>query len=264
MLWSDFAPAAGKDTPVAPTEKVELFNGKDLEGFTTWLEGHRTEDPDNIFAVEQGEIRIAEGHNGYLATEQAYRDYHLVAEYKWGRKSQQDKYVRNSGILLHAVGADGNAGGRWMTSIEVQLAQGCEGDLIVIRGQDGQGNRVPATITSDTILASDKRTRWKKGGTPVKYSGGQFWWSQHQPGFKELIDTRGHDDVASPLGEWTRVECLCRGDRITVKINGHTVNECYDVRPKAGKILFQTEKHEVYFRKLELHPLMPMTQEAQP
>jgi hypothetical protein len=36
--------------------------------------------------------------------------------------------------LPGGVGPDGSAGGTWMTSIECQLAQGCEGDLIVIRG----------------------------------------------------------------------------------------------------------------------------------
>ena len=139
-----------------------------------------------------------------------------------------------------------------MTSIECQLAQGCEGDLIVIRGSNEDGAEVPATITSDTRLAAD---RWHREGTPTKYSGKQFWWSNHQVGFEELLDTRGQNDVASPLGEWTRVECICDGDRITIRINGVTVNECYDVYPAAGKILLQNEANEVYFRNLELRPL---------
>ena len=42
---------------------------------------------------------------------------------------------------------------------------------------------------------------------------------------------------------------------ITIKINGMTVNECFDARPAAGKILLQTEGHEVYFRNFELRPL---------
>ena len=61
--------------------------------------------------------------------------------------------------------------------------------------------------------------------------------------------------MASPLGEWTKVEVCARGKRITIKINGTTVNEIYDVFPSAGKILLQTEGYEVYFRKFELHPL---------
>jgi hypothetical protein len=127
--------------------------------------------------------------------------------------------------------------------------------MIVIRGKTDAGDPYPATITSMTKVAEDGRTRWLAEGQTTRYSGKQFWWSKHEPFFKELIDTRGKDDVASPLGEWTKVECLCAGSRITIKINGVTVNECFDAKPAAGKILLQTEGHEVYFRNFELWPL---------
>ena len=241
--------------PITPTEEIQLFNGQNLEGWETWLKKSGEEDPQHIFTVEDGMLHAADGDLGYIATRKAYKDYHLSLEYKWGQKNPNDKYVRNSGVLLHGVGPHGAAGGVWMTSIECQLAQGCEGDLIVIRGKGKDGKGFPATITSETRIAEDKKTRWQRGGKPVVYSGRQFWWSQHQPFFKELIDTRGKDDVASPLGEWTRVECICKGDRITIKINGEEVNEAFDVHPAAGKILLQTEGHDVWFRNVVLKPL---------
>ena len=43
--------------------------------------------------------------------------------------------------------------------------------------------------------------------------------------------------------------------RITVRVNGTTVNACYDVFPAAGKILLQSEGFELFVRKFELHPL---------
>jgi hypothetical protein len=187
---------------------------------------------------------------GYVATEKEYQDYHLIVEFKWGKNTFGSKYVRNSGILLHGTGPDG-AVGVWMASIECQLAQGCVGDLIVIRGKD----TAPVSITAETVLGPDKRPRWKKGGEARTFTKGQLWWSLHDPDFKELIDTRGKDDVESKLGEWTKVECLCDGKRITVIVNGHTINECYDAHPAAGKILLQSEGFEMYFRKFELHPL---------
>jgi hypothetical protein len=253
-------PAAAADRPVekplSPGGRViRLFNGKDLSGWHTWLKGSGREDPKNVFTVHNRMIHVSGEGRGYLATQRTYRDYHLVLEYKWGRRTDGSGYVRNAGVLLHAVGPDGGAGGVWMTSIECQLAQGCEGDLIVIRGKDADGQVIPATVTSETVIASDGKTRWKKGGKKTVYAGRQFWWSKHEPGFEEKLDTRGKDDVASPLGEWTRVECICRGDRITIKINGVTVNECFDTRPSAGKILLQNEGSEIYYRLLELHPL---------
>ena len=161
------------------------------------------------------------------------------------------------GILLHATGPDGGAGGTWMSSIECQLAQGCVGDLIPIRGKDAAGNVIPVKFTSDVVLGPDDRPRWKPGGKAREFTGGQLWWTRHDPDFKELIDTRGKEDVESPLGEWTRVECICRGDTITVKVNGTTVNSCRDTVPSAGKILLQSEGFELLVRKFELRPLTP-------
>jgi hypothetical protein len=242
--------------PVSPTEGViRLFNGKDLAGLTTWLKDTKREDPRKVFTAHDGMLHISGDGYGYVATDRPYRDYHLVVEFKWGKKTDGGKYVRNSGILLNGIGPDGGAGGTWMSCIECQLAQGCVGDLIVIRGKNDKQEPIPVQLTSDVVLGPDKRPRWKKGGEPRVFKGGQLWWSLHDPDFKELLDTRGKNDVESPLGEWTRVECLCAGKRITVIVNGTTINEAYDVFPAAGKILLQSEGFELFVRKFELHPL---------
>jgi hypothetical protein len=242
-------------TAVVPTEVVRLSEGDELAHFTTWLKTTGREDPEGVFSAKDGVIRVSGEDAGYLATKHAYRDYHLRLEYKWGEKTDGSGFVRNSGVLVHGTGPDGGARGVWMTSLEVQLAQGCEGDFIVIRGNDENGKTIPATITCDTVTAADKRTRWSRGGTKTVYSGKQFWWSKHQPFFQEKLDTRGKDDLASPVGEWTRVDVFCRGNRVTVQVNGETVNEAYDVFPAAGKILLQNEGNEVFFRHVELRPL---------
>jgi hypothetical protein len=249
------ATANGSEEAITPKKVIKLFNGKDLTGLYPWLKKSKRADPLKVFSVADGMIHASGEDNGYLATDKAYRDYHLIVEYKWGTKTYGAKYVRNSGVLLHGVGPDGGAGGVWMSCIECQLAQGCVGDLIVIRGKDRGGKVIPATISSETVLGPDGRSRWRKGGKKTVYSGKQFWWSRHDPDFKELIDTRGKDDVESPLGEWTRVECICAGKGITVMVNGTTVNECFDTFPSAGKILLQSEGFEIYFRRFELRPL---------
>jgi hypothetical protein len=233
-------------------QPISLFNGRDLSGWTSWLKETGTDDPQQNYSVVDGMLRISGEGMGYLATREAYRDYVLRLEYRWGTRTDGSGYVRNSGVLLHAVGPDGNANGVWMTSIECQLAQGCEGDLIVIRGRDQADQPLPATLTSNTQTAADGRTRWLRGGRKTVYDGKQFWWSRHEVGFEERLDTRGKDDLASPLGEWTAVECICRGDRITIKINGIVVNEAYDVWPTAGKILLENEANEIYFRNIQL------------
>ena len=156
-------------------------------------------------------------------------------------------------MLLHGIGPDGGANGTWMSCIECQLAQGCNGDLIVIRGKDADGKEIPVSLTAE--VTADKRPRWKKGGEVRTFTKGQLWWNQHDLDFKEELDTRGKNDVESKLGEWTRVECFCEGKRIRVFVNGKQVNEAYDVYPAAGKILLQTEGFEILFRKFEIQPL---------
>lgn len=253
----DSQDAPGTDDVVTPTGGVlHLSNGRDLAGWVTWVKETGHDDPHGVFSVaDDGSIHVSGEGTGYLATEKSYADYHLSLEYRWGERTNGSKYVRNSGVLLHGVGPHGGRNGAFMTSIECQLAQGCEGDLIVIRGNDERGEPIPVTITCNTRLASDGRTRWDPDGEKTVYSGKQFWWSKHEPGFAELLDTRGRDDVASPTGEWTRVDVTARGDRLSIRINGVTVNECYDVFPRAGRILLQNEGHEVYFRNVELRPL---------
>jgi hypothetical protein len=243
------------EEPIQPKTVVPLFNGRNLDGLYHWLKDSKYDDPQHVYSVKDGMLHISGAGDGYIGTRQPYRDYRLVVEYRWGRETFGAKGVRNSGILLHGVGPDGSAEGIWLTSIECQVAQGCVGDLIVIPGADAAAKPFPATFSSETVVAGDGNTRWQRGGERRNYTGKQFWWSKHEPGFEELIDTRGKDDVDSPLGEWTRVECICRRDRITILVNGVTVNECFDCRPSAGKIMLECEQFEIDFRKFELHPL---------
>ncbi|MBM3995287.1 MAG: DUF1080 domain-containing protein [Planctomycetes bacterium] len=244
-----------QDLPTQPTVPMKLFNGKDLTGFTTWLKDTKRDDPRKVFTVKDGMLHLSGDGFGYLATNKVFIDYHLTVEYKWGKKTDGGKYVRNSGVLLHATGPDGGAGGTWMSSIECQLAQGCVGDLIVIRGKDKDGKVIPVSLKAETVSGADKRPRWKAGGEVREFTKGQLWWNKHEAGFKEFLDTRGKDDVESPLGEWTKVECICKEKTIEIRVNGTTVNKAFDVYPSSGKILLQTEGFEIFFRNVELRPV---------
>src|SRR5436309_2530887 len=108
-----------------PKEPIALFNGKDLSGWTTWLADSKREDPRGVFSVQDGAIRISGDGFGYLATKKVYRDYRLVAEFKWGRKNWRgrEQNARDSGIFLHATGPDGNSydgNGAFCCAVECQ------------------------------------------------------------------------------------------------------------------------------------------------
>jgi len=253
-LFLSLAIAADPE-PVSPSAPTPLFNGKDLDGFEVWLKDTKREDPKKVFRAANGVIHITGEGFGYAATAKAYHDYKVRLEYKWGKKTDGGKHVRNSGLLLHATGPHGGANGTWMSSVEVQLAQGCAGDLIPIRGKDADARTIPVSLTSDVKLGPDKRPRWSPGGTKTVFTGRQLWWNDHDPNFEELLDTRGKNDVESPLGEWTKVECVCEKDTIAVSINGRLVNKAYAATPAAGRILLQCEGFELFVRNFEIAPL---------
>lgn len=257
VLVGTVAAAATTADPVPqpPAARTRLFNGTDLAGLTPWLKDTKAADPRRVFRVTDGVLHVTGDGFGYLATKQDYRDYRVKLDYKWGTRTDGGKYVRNSGLLVHATGPDGNAGGTWMASVEVQLAQGCAGDLIPIRGKDADGKVIPVSFASDVVLGPDKRPRWSAGGMKTVFTGRQLWWKDHDPEFKELLDTRGRNDRESPRGEWTTLECVCERDTIAVSINGTVVNRAYDVTPAAGKILLQCEGFELFVRNFELLPL---------
>ena len=64
---------------------IRLFNGKNLEGFDTFLEKQgENKDPDKVFQVHNGMLHISGAEYGYVITKKEYSNYHLRAEFKWG------------------------------------------------------------------------------------------------------------------------------------------------------------------------------------
>src|SRR5262245_53107757 len=121
----------GSADPV--TQPIKLSNGKDLTNFYTWLSGMgKNKDPQKVFTVHDGMIRVSGQTFGGFVTEKEYENYHLVVEFKWGEKTwpPREKATRDSGILLHCVGEDGGSSfdkegrpnGPWMESIEIGRA----------------------------------------------------------------------------------------------------------------------------------------------
>src|SRR5436190_14887057 len=73
--------AADDAKPIIPTARVELFNGKDLSGWTFFMRDNA--DPAKTWSVADGVIRCAGKPTGYLRTEKDYRDYKLTIEWRF-------------------------------------------------------------------------------------------------------------------------------------------------------------------------------------
>ena len=50
---------APPESAKAPTETVQLFNGRNFDGWYTWLKDSKYQDPKGVFSVRDGSIRIS-------------------------------------------------------------------------------------------------------------------------------------------------------------------------------------------------------------
>ena len=142
-------------TPAAaqPADVIHLFNGKDLSSFYTWLVNDHHADPDKVFSVVDNvdgapAIRISGQKFGGITTHEEYETYRLVVEFRWGTVTWNPRTsrARDSGVLIHCQGADGNTGktfnGPWMRSIEAQIIEGGVGDFLMVQGYEA-GRHAP-------------------------------------------------------------------------------------------------------------------------
>ncbi|MFN7924519.1 MAG: DUF1080 domain-containing protein [Bryobacteraceae bacterium] len=238
----------------APTGAVQLFNGKNLDGWYTWLRDHAYEDPNKVFTVANGMIRISGQDWGGIATKHAYKNYHLTVEWKWGGKtwgSRSDR-ARDSGILVHGVGEDGAYNKTWLESIESQVIEGGVGDFIMV------GGRNKPKMSCDVVQGGpgdEKEFYWKRGGKPMTRESGRFNWWGRDPDWEDRINFRGKKDLDKPVGQWNRQEVICDGGTITNIINGKVANYGYGSDHTQGKIQLQSEGAEIYIRKVQIRPV---------
>lgn len=226
-----------------------LFNGKDLSGFYTWLPSTgRNNDPKGVFKVHDGMIHILDipvtGEKqefGYIATEREYSHYRVRFQYKWGQKKfpPRDKAKRDSGILYHFVGEDKI----WPMSLECQVQEGDTGDFFMVGG-----TQITTTVTS----LEERPRRFDPMGVKWVQRGGRIVKS-------ETVDS---------LTDWNTVEVVVNGaEEAAHFVNGKLVNRGWDLRRPApddpermiplerGRILFQAEGAEVFYRNIEIQIL---------
>lgn len=247
---------------ITPRERIALFNGKDLSGFTAWEVAHGIGDPDHVFTVVDQidgapAIRASGQYFGGLITKERYTNYRLVVEFRWGLVTwagRKDR-ARDNGILLHCQGEPGNSRadfrGPWMRSIEAQIIEGGTGDILVLSGFE-RGN--PKAINS-SLKATVNGKNWSPDGKLTEFTRGRIDWQYRDLAWKDVLGFRGGKDVEKPVGEWNRYEIVADGGNLTYFLNGVKVNAATDCSLTEGRILFQSEGAELYFRLIELHPL---------
>ena len=183
----------------SPDGFVELFNGKDLEGwhgrphfspikFAELSEVERdakkaewTEDAKSHWTVENGEL-VNDGHGAYLVTDKDYRDYELHLQYKTVPKADSGIYLKgNPQVQI------------WDHTNEDQFKHGCQ------KGSGGLWNNSAGASGKDPLVLADKpfgewndvrvvqvgaRTSvWLNGQQVVDHATMENYWDRQSPLF---------------------------------------------------------------------------------
>jgi hypothetical protein len=236
-----------------PDSWIQLFNGKDLDGWTPKIRGYAlNENYGNTFRVEDGELKVS--YDQYDAFNEAfghifYKDrfsyYLLSLEYHFmgdQAKGGPDWAFRNSGAMLHCQDpATMHKDQDFPISIEVQLLGG--------NGKDDRTTANLCTPGTNVVMNGKLITDHCISSTSRTYHGDQ----------------------------WVNVKILVLGDSLIRHIiDGETVLEYEDPQigdgnvsdfdpqvKKDGQLLnggfisLQSESHPVAFRKVELFNLEP-------
>jgi hypothetical protein len=206
-------------------------------------------------------IRISGQVWGGLLTKQAYRDYRLIVEFRWGSVTwgERKARARNSGVLLHAQGRPGNNrkdfNGPWLRSLEFQIIEGGVGDFIPVGGFTDDGQQIRPSLTIPARKDRDGENVYDPKGEPRAFASARVnWWGRSED-WKDVLGFRGSKDVESPGFEWTRIEAVVEKGNLQYYVNGTLVNAGTDASVTEGRIMIQSEGAEIYIRRADLEPL---------
>jgi hypothetical protein len=227
--------AAGEATK--PTAPVALFNGRDLSG---WVVVGKDGDPaaKDTWSVRDGVLTATGSPYGYARTAQAYRDYALRIEWRWvpgtpPTEANGKPRGRNSGVLLHIQGEDKV----WPACLEAQLQEGNAGDFIAMA--------TPVVFSELTTLREQSAAA----------AGADEEAKKRALGARRVARQQASSE--KPIGEWNTYEIVCRGDTVTLTVNGVRQNSATGLTFTDGTIGLQSEGMPIEFRRVELAPLVP-------
>jgi hypothetical protein len=243
----------------------QLFNGKDLTGWDTYIGPDLNDngkpingnpiglnnDPRHVFTIvkDNGEniIRISGENWGAISTKKEYENYHLQLQFKWGELSwgQKKGKKKDSGLLYHSVGKYGADYGAWMRSQEFQIEEGNCGEYWGVAG--GMAD-IPAIKKSETEYV------YSPQGTLLTFSQGS----------KQGRHCMKNGDAENPTGQWNTVDLYCHGDTSIHVVNGKVMMVLYHNRQlengqelplTKGKIQIQSEGAELYYKQIKIEPI---------
>lgn len=242
-----------------------LFNGKNLDGLYIYLgKGPKNADTNRLVRIADGVLHMYRGKAdgspqqfGYISTEREYENYHLRFEYQWGtnRFGSRATVKRDAGVIFHMFGPDTV----WPSGVECQVQEGDVGDIFTVNARvtttvDPKTTNVISTVV--TNASGEIRTNQLTRPVFLPADQGGQTLVQGGAGIRRVI--------RNPMLErsgWNTVEVIIRGGEATYLINGQVNNRVSDMERmldgkwiplRKGKIIFQLEGAEVFYRNIEL------------
>jgi hypothetical protein len=231
-------------TPLKQGMTVDLFNGKNLDG---WYQISDEMGSDKeLFMADGGTIHAypKQAENsvqsfGAIITKSEYKNYVLTLEYKWGEKKfkPRDNFVRDAGVLIHVSGEDVI----WPSGIECQVQEGDTGDLWIVKSRASSKVHPTNRNYDENGLVNTLGTRESEYN---RFPRSYCW---EKPG-------------------WNKVVLVVNEDQAQFYINDKLVNEAINMKRwddsqkkwlplTQGKILLQAEGSEIFYRNITLQHL---------
>lgn len=239
---------------------TRLFNGKDLNNFRIAYSSLPVDGrpASALFEVQGGMVHTYPGQvsgslqpSAYFQTRTDYSDYVLHLEYKWGGKKFAPRMarLRDAGIIFHSYQDVEHS---WPRGIECQIEEGDVGDLWLISAQADVATK-PSVYQPYPDPLQNGSAYFDPDGRAQTYGDrGRYVRVRHSAEFEHP--------------GWNRVDVIVRGDSAIYLVNGQ-INmrishmKKWDpssgqwVRLDRGKILFQAEYAEVYYRNIKIRPV---------
>ncbi len=204
--------------------EIHLFDGKTINDFDFYLaDDGKKED---VFHLEDGILKVSGTPFGWLSPKGiSVRNFTLKVEVRYPQNDPKP----NSGLFLRIVDSEPRPEPKFLPPcFECQLQTGNIGHLF---GFHGHVLRGPA----DRYIY---RARSENGG-------------KFQAELHKLVNFQTNQKPGTE--SWNLVEVTCYEDLIFVRVNGVLVNWAHDALNVEGKIGFQSEGGEVWFRNAVLY-----------
>ncbi len=229
---------------------VQLFNGRDLDGWTPKVRGYPAgENALDTFRVEDGLLKVSydqyqsfDGRFGHLFYQHSYGHYRIRVEYRFvGEQTAGGPgwAFRNSGIMVHGQSAESMGLDQdFPVSIEVQLLGG--------NGSNARSTANLCTPGTNVMMGGELKTQHCFNSSSQTYHGDQWVTVETEVRGGEVIrhwiDGQVVLEYQHPQLDPRDADAqgLVRGDSLLLN---------------SGTISLQAESHPLEFRRVELLPL---------